>query len=381
MFTSLLQGVGRLLAVLTIPLVATTAQAQWGAFRDPCLPCGPTASIATPRYAAAPIAYNPCVQQVSVASACPCMQPVTETVYREVPVTEYKAVRKTVKKPVLRTVYEDQPITAYRQEMEQRVAEVPTVSYQTVQECQPVTINNSHWQTVYQPVPKVSPCQYDPRPGLAGWANRTSYNLRMAFTPNQIRTRQFVPNVQTVAVPFNRTVAIPGTRQVTYNVAKMVPYETTQRVARVITDYEDVEVTAYEPHTVTKTVAVGNQTRWAFVDPYGGGTATASQPTPASRSAEQTIPKKNAAAGDVKQQSHEQQHHHNLPQQLNSVPTPALQPAPSEPAPAEPVFFGIEQGSIGAADVPTSTVAGWRASRSTPVTVARPQSLPAVAAN
>lgn len=380
MFTSLLQGVGRLLAVLTIPLVATTAQAQWGAFGGQCAPCGQTAAIAPPQYAAAPVAYNPCMPQVSVATACPCMQPVTETVYRDVPVTEYKAVRKTVKKPVLRTVYEDQKITAYRQVMEQRVAEVPTVSYQTVQECQPVTINNSYWQTVYQPVAKVSPCQYDPRPGLRGWANRTSYNLRMAFTPNQIRRRQFVPNVQTVAVPFNRTVAIPGTRQVTYNVAKMEPYETTQRVARVITEYEDVEVTAYEPHTVTKTVAVGNQTRWAFVDPYGGSSTTALQPTPATRSAEQTIPKKNASAGEVKQQSHEQQQHHLHPQ-LNSVPTPALEPTPqSEPAAAEPGLM-FEQGSIGAAGVPASTVAGWRASRRTPVTVAKPQSLPAVAAN
>lgn len=376
MFTSLVQGVGRLLAVLTIPLVATSAQAQWGAFNDPCLPCGQTAAIAAPQYAAAPVAYNPCMPQVSVASACPCMQPVTETVYREVPVTEYKAVRKTVKKPVLRTVYEDRPVTAYRQVMEQRVAEVPTVSYQTVQECRPVTINNSYWQTVYQPVAKVSPCQYDPRPGLAGWFNRTSYNVRMAFTPNQIRRRQFVPNVQTVAVPFNRTVAIPGTRQVTYNVAKMEPYETTQRVARVITEYEDVEVTAYEPHTVTKTVAVGNQTRWAYVDPFGGSTATAMEPTPANRSAERSIPKKNAAAGDVKQQSFEQQQHH-----LHPVPTPALESAPqSEPAAAEPGLM-FEQGSIGPAGVPASTVAGWRASRQTPITVAKPHSLSSVAAN
>src|SRR5690606_7734351 len=193
--------------------------------------------------------------------------------------------------------------------------------------------------------------------------------------PTQIRRRQFVPNVQTVAVPFNRTVAIPGTRQVTYNVAKMEPYETTQRVARVITEYEDMEVTAYEPHTVTKTVAVGNQTRWAYVDPFGGSTATALQPTPATRSAEQTIPKKSANSGEVKQQSHEQQNHHLHPQ-LKQLPTPA--PAqPLQPAAAEPDFFGSEQGSIGRAGVTASTVAGWRASRQTPVTVARPQSLPA----
>ena len=247
MITSLSQGVGRVLAVLTIPLLASSAQAQWGRFGDPCGTCASTAAIAPPQYAAAPIAYNPCMQQVAVATACPCMQPVTETVYRDVPVTQYVAVKKTVKKPVLKTVYEDRPVTAYKQEMETRVAEVPTVSYQTVQECRPVTIDRSHWQTVYQPIQKVSPCQYDPRPGFAGWANRTSYNMRMAFTPNQIRQRQFVPNVQMVSIPQNRTVAIPGTRQVTYNVAKMVPYETTERVARVITDYEDVEVTAYEP--------------------------------------------------------------------------------------------------------------------------------------
>lgn len=384
MFTSLPQGVGRLLAVLTIPLLASTAHAQWGAYGGACAPCGQTAAIAVPQYAAAPVAYNPCVSQVAVA--CPCMQPVTETVYRDVPVTEYRAVRKTVKKPVLRTVYEDRKVTAYRQVMEQKVAEVPTVSYQTVQECRPVTVNRSYWQTVYQPVAKYSPCQYDPRPGFAGWLNRTSYDLRMAFTPNQIRRRQFVPNVQTVAVPYNRTVAIPGTRQVTYNVAKMVPYETTEKVARLITEYEDVEVTAYEPHTVTKTVAVGNQIRYAFVDPYGG-TATALEPTPANRSAERTSDKKTTSASQIQQNSYEEP-------QLQLSPTPAAAPAgPSyqtipqtEPAPAagnEPGLL-FEQGSYQKAPASSSQVAGWRASRRTPVTVARPATaprLPSVAAN
>lgn len=384
MFASLPQGVGRLLAVLAIPLFVNTAEAQWGAYGGICNPCGQTAAIAAPQYAAAPVAYNPVMP--SVATACPCMQPVTETVYREVPVTEYRAVKKTVKKPVLRTVYEERPVTAYRQVMEQRVAEVPTVSYQTVQECRPVTINRSYWQTVHQPVAKVSPCQYDPRPGFAGWLNRTSYNVRMAFTPNQIRRRQFVPNVQTVAVPFNRVVAIPGTRQVTYNVAKMEPYETTQRVARVVTEYEDVEVTAYEPHTVTKTVAVGNQTRWAYVDPFGGSTATASEPTPARRSAEKSTNSKTSKSNQIQLNSYE-------PSPSNHAPSATPQASPSlfeadsqaQPTPAngEPGLL-FEQGNTRTRSPSTSQVAGWRASRRSAVTVARPTGrpvLPAVAAN
>lgn len=383
MFTSLTQGVGRMLVVLTIPLLASTAHAQWGRFGDPCNTCSQTAAIAAPQYAAAPIAYNPCVQQVAVA--CPCMQPVTETVYRDVPVTQMVAVKKTVKKPVLRTVYEDRQVTAYKQEMETRVAEVPTVSYQTVQECRPVTIDRSHWQTVYQPIQKVSPCQYDPRPGFAGAFNRASYNMRMAFTPNQIRQRQFVPNIQTVSIPQNRVVSIPGTRQVTYNVAKTVPYEKTVQVARVITEYEDVEVTAYEPHTVTKTVAVGNTTRWAYVDPYGGSTtATALSPTPDRRSAEQTIPKK-TAGGTIEQNSYEEPHPHPH-MELNQAPTPTKTDAfgtpQSEPSLAEPGLF--EQGSNQTSTVTQSQVAGWRASRRGTVTVAKPSrgpSLPAVAAN
>lgn len=391
MFASLLQGTGRMLAVLTIPLFVGTAHAQWGGFGGPCAPCGQSVAMAPPQYAAAPVGYNPCAQTVSVAAACPCMQPVTETVYREVPVTQYKPVTKTVQRPVTKTVYVDQEVTAYRQVMEQRTAEVPTVQYQTVQECRPVTVNRSYWQTVYQPVAKGSPCQYDNRPGLLGWANRTSYDLRMAFTPNYLRQRQFVPNVQTVNVPQSRVVSIPGTRQVTYNVAKMEPYTTTVKVARTIVEQEDVQVTVMEPYTVTKTVAVGNQTRWAYVDPFGGSTATALQPTPDRRSAEQTVPKKTTSTGNIQQNSYQQPQEPSYPQ-LNHVPaTPAASPAlfdanpEPQPAPAAPGLF-FEQGSRGSrTTASTSAVAGWRASRRSSITVAKPETkgpqLPAVAAN
>jgi hypothetical protein len=390
MFASLFPGVGRLLAVLTIPLFASTAFAQWGGYGGICDPCGQTAAI-VPQYAAAPVAYTPYAQ--SAACVCPCMQPVTETVYREVPVTEYRAVKKTVQRPVLKTVYEDRKVTAYRQVMEPRVAEVPTVSYQTVQECRPMTINRSYWQTIHQPVAKMSPCLYDSRPGLAGWFNRTGYDLRMAFTPNTIRRRQFVPNVQTVNVPYNRTVAIPGTRQVTYNVAKMVPYETTQRVAVQKLINEEVEVTAYEPHTVTKTVAVGNRTQWAFVDPTGGARATASaaEPTPANtRSAQrpqpsQTSENKNinlnsySAPAQAAPQTIQQRQPVAVPKpqpaaiqepaqfNLDIEPQPA-QPASAQPAPAaaEPFFGGDwEQGSLQPATSPSAELAGWRPTQRT----------------
>ena len=384
MFASLIPGVGRLLAVLTISLFASPVFAQWGGYGGICDPCGQTVAI-TPQYAAAPVAYTPYAQ--TAGCVCPCMQPVTETVYREVPVTEYKAVKKTVKKPVLRTVYEDKKVTSYRQVMEPRVAEVPTVSYQTVQECRPMTINQSYWQTIHQPVAKMSPCLYDSRPGLAGWFNRTSYDLRMAFTPNTIRRRQFVPNIRTVNVPYNRTVAIPGTRQVTYNVAKMVPYETTVKVARTITEYEDVEVTAYEPHTVTKTVAVGNRTQWAFVDPTGGSRATASaaEPTPArERSAQrQQQPQTSSNNGQLQQQSYTPppqqtiqrrqpavipQHQPAAIQQPTPIQEPAqfnlnIEPQPAQPAPAsaEPLFDGGwgEQGSVQPTASPSAQMAGW----------------------
>ena len=386
MFTSLPSGSGRLLAALTIPLLfVSTADAQFGLFgrRNWCDPC---AAPVAPAYAAAPVAYT---QPMMTASACPCMQPVTEPVYRDVQVTQYKPVKKTVKKPVLRTVYEDRPVTGYKQVMEPRTVNVPTVSYQTVQEMRPVTMNRSYWQTSYQPVCKVSPCQYDPRPGFLGWWNRSAYNMRSAFTPNHIRQRQFVPNVQTAMVPYNRTVAVQGTRQVTYNVAKMVPYQTTQKVARTITEYEDVEVTAYEPYTVTKTVNVGNRVRYAFVDPTGGSTATALEPTPdRTRSA-------NSGNGAIQQNSYEIQARQPAPvtPQYNMTPAQPAQPQ-AAPAAAEPgLFFNMENGYksqprpiLGTQQRLTSQqTGGWKASRRRQSVAAKPVNGPklpaAVAAN
>src|SRR5690606_31807343 len=105
---------------------------------------------------------------------------------------------------------------------------------------------------------------YDPRPGLAGALNRMSYSTRMAFTPNHIPRREFVPNVVAYNVPVTRTVAVPTTRTVTYNVAKLEPYVTTQRVARQIVETVDTKVTVRVPYTETRVVTVPT-TRYAYV--------------------------------------------------------------------------------------------------------------------
>ncbi|MEZ6066978.1 MAG: hypothetical protein R3B90_15030 [Planctomycetaceae bacterium] len=190
---------------------------------------------------------------------------------------------------MVKTVFEERPVTAYRQVMETKTVSVPTTQYQQVTECQQRCVNNSRWQTVYQKVPKVTPCQYDPNPTFLGWMNRGVYRARSALTPNYYRTRQYVPNVVAYNVPVTRTVAIPTTRQVTYNVARMEPYQTTQKVAVNKVEMVDTQVVAWEPYTEMQTVAVGTTTTYAYA-PIGGTTATAGlEPTPATAANETPI--------------------------------------------------------------------------------------------
>ncbi len=360
-------------AVLTLTLIAisNTATAQWGPFGRNCN-CQPAIApyAAGPAFSQTAMA-NPCITQSVAVAQIPCVQPVQETVYRDVPVTEYRKETRTVKKPVIKTVYEDRKVTAYRQILVDKTAEVPSVNYQTITEQRPVTVNRSYWRNVRQPVAKGIGCDYDRRPSLAGWFNRSSYDLRMAFTPSYINRREFVPNVVAYNVPTQRTVAIPTTRQVAYKVSQIEPYTTTQRVARNITEYVEEQVTVHVPHTTTKTVAVGTRTRMAYVNPYGGGgTATASRPTP-DRTAEANAARRKRTStntdGGVRQQSFEQ---------------PVQQRAPDRPA--EPAPFGFEHGRVEPEPSETDAdVAGWRPSRhrrSTHNGTAGP-SLPIVAAN
>jgi hypothetical protein len=218
-----------------------------------------------------------CVQPIS--TACVCAQPVqqvTTAAYQTVPVTEYQTVERTVQRPIVETKYVEQPVTQYVPVTEQRTVEVPTVSYQNVCECRTVTRDLGGWQTSYQQVHKVTPCEYDRRPNMLGWWNRTTYGIRQSFTPNVIARRQYVPNVVAQNIPYTRQVAIHGTRQVTYNVTKMVAQQTTRKVAVNTVRYVAEKQTVSVPVTVMRTIPIGTATAFLPL----GASATALVPTP-----------------------------------------------------------------------------------------------------
>ena len=181
-------------------------------------------------------------------------QPVTETVMQQVPVTEYRQVRQTVRKPVMQTAYVDQPCTEYRQVIEQKTVNVPTCSYQNVTECQTVQRNCGQWVTKWHCNQKIDPCQYDNRPGLMGEMNRMGFAARQAFTPTQYATREYVNQTVAQQVPVNRRVAIQGTKQVTYNVPRTVAVQTTRKVAVNTMNYVDEEVVVMQPVTIVKSI-------------------------------------------------------------------------------------------------------------------------------
>lgn len=303
---------------------------------------------------------NPCAVAAApapVATACTYVQPIRETVYKEMPVVKYRSVQKTAKKPVYKTAYEERDVTVYRTVNERKTVEVPYTTYQTVQTCQTAQVDRSHWQTSYVPTKRTSPCCYDGRPGFLGWMNRTGYEMRSAFTPKYVARRQYVPNVQNVAYAVNRQVPVTASRTVTYNVAKVVPTTEKRQVAVMKLDYEDVTYTAQEPYTEMQTVAVGTTTRYAYVG-GGGSTATAAQPTPArSRTAEQPVRSKTAKGADDDNRSANRD-----PFQLNSYEPP------KNPTPA-PQGLQVRRGDSTNGwkarneDIPVLKVAGWRSIR------------------
>jgi hypothetical protein len=200
-------------------------------------------------------------------------QPVVETVMRQVPVTEYRQVRQTVRKPVVQTSYIDQPVTEYHQVIEQKTVSVPTVSYQDITECQTMYCNCGNWVTKWHSQPKIDPCQYDNRPGLAGEMNRLGFAIRQAFTPTHYATREYQQQTVAYQVPTTRRVAVQGTKQVTYNVARTVPTQTTRKVAVNTVKYVDEEVVVLQPVTVVKSVPT-TQTTYRLV-PAGSALAVA----------------------------------------------------------------------------------------------------------
>ena len=299
---------------------ANTASAQWFPFRGlftPC-PCGPTPSMYSPvsyggcsngacgiapsagignSCGCAPVAYAPVCAPAMVA------QPVTETVMRQVPVTEYRQVRQTVRKPITRTTYVDQPVTEYQQVCEAKTVNVPTVAYQDITECQTVQRNCGQWVTKWHCNQKISPCQYDNRQGFVGEMNRMGFSMRQALVPAQYATREYQSQVVTQQIPTTRRVAVHGTKQVTYNVARTVAVQSTRKVAVNTVDYVNEEVVVMQPVTVVKSVPT-TQTTYRLV-PAGSAIAygstitnTALLPTPDPVNSAQSIPKKQSANRD-----------------------------------------------------------------------------------
>jgi hypothetical protein len=231
--------------------------------------------------------------------SCCCVAPVPvqQQCYRTVPVTEYREVKQVVQKPVVETKYVEQPYTEYRQVVENKTAEVPTISYQNVTEYQTVHRDCGRWVAQTQYRPQMSPCQYDGRPDLFGFLNRTGYSLRMAFTPQVWTERVYVPNVVAQQIPVNRTVAVRGTQTVNYQTARIVPVTSKRRVAVNTVRMVAEEVTVKQPVTVYRTVPSGTATVWGWGVPgIGGATATAlnPSPTPDPLSATAALPKETA---------------------------------------------------------------------------------------
>lgn len=306
------------LGALVCLVFASTASAQWFPFRGlftPC-PCGPATSMYAPvSYGSgcssgacgiAPTAMysNPCGCAQPVACA-PAMvaQPVTETVMRQVPMTEYRQTRQTVRKPVIETTYIDQPVTEYRQVIEQKTVAVPTVAYQDVTECQTVQRNCGQWVTKWHCNEKIPACQYDNRPGFMGEMNRIGHATRQAFIPAQYATREYQSQVVAQQIPVTRRVAVQGSKQVTYNVARSVATQTTRKVAVNTTKYVDEEVVVMQPVTVVKSVPT-TRTTYRFVPvgsamAYGPGMgSTALLPTPDPVNSAGAAPKKQSATHD-----------------------------------------------------------------------------------
>jgi len=210
------------------------------------------------------------------ASCCP---PIRVTAcYQTVPVTEYRECRQTVQRPIVETKYVEQPVTEYRQVVENKTAEVPTCTYQNVTEMRTVQRDCGHWESHCYQRPQITPCQYDSRPDLFGFMNRTGFSLRMAFTPQSWTERVYVPNVVCQQVPVTRQVAVRGTQTINYQVAKVVPICTTRKVAVNTVRMVCEEIVTKRPVTVFKTVPMGSSLALG-VPATAPTTTTALQPT------------------------------------------------------------------------------------------------------
>jgi len=261
---------------------------------------------------------------------CACAQPVVQPTYQTVPVTEYQQVKQTVRRPVVETKYVEQPVTEYVPVTEQKTAEIPQVTYQNVTEYQTVQRDRGQWVQQIQCKNQMSPCQYDPRPGMAGWFNRTGYNIRQAFTPRVRVSNRWQSNIVAEAVPVTRQVAVRTTRKVTYNVTRMVPKQTTRRVAVNTVRYVDEEVTAMRPVTVMRQVPIGSRVAYTYGLPGASQTVLAPSPDPISQRSRTADSRNNAtdnASGDRFQRDSSTSTKHGARRSSYTIP----QRKPAEP--------------------------------------------------
>jgi hypothetical protein len=213
-----------------------------------------------------------------------CCPPVrVAACYQTVPVTEMRECRQTVQRPKIETKIVEQPVTEYRQVVETKSAEVPTCTYQNVTEMRSVQRDCGGWVTQTHCRPQMTPCQYDNRPDLFGFINRTGFAVRMAFTPQQWNERVYVPNVVTTQVPVTRQVAVRGTQTVNYQVARMVPVTTTRKVAINTVRMVSEEIVTRQPVVVFKTVPFGSSLAQGVPANSQSSTSTAFRPAPESK--------------------------------------------------------------------------------------------------
>lgn len=212
--------------------------------------------------------YDPC--------CCPCPV-VQQPCYQTVACTEFRKVKRIVQRPICEPKVIEQPCTEYRTVCETKTAQVPTCTYQPVTEYRTVQRDCGRWVTNYRCRPEISPCQYDCRPDLFGFLNRTGYSVRMALTPRVWAERTYVPNVVCQQVPVTRHVAVQGTRQVNYQVSRVVPIHTTRKITVNTVRYETAEVEVNQPVTVMRTIPMG--TGLAFGGPLAPGGYT-NRPAP-----------------------------------------------------------------------------------------------------
>ena len=252
-----------------------------------CTPVYETA-YAAPVYQTAAVECTP-VQTVAVCEP-PRMVAVPRKVTARVPETKYVSVTETVKQPRTVTRYEEREFTEMVPQTETRTAMTQQVNYRPVSNTRQVIQDKGYWQTRRIANRRVSPCEYDPRPGFRGSMRRFGYNLRSAFTPRYTTQRQYVPQKMACNVTTTSQVAEVTNVPRSYQVTTMVPTIKKRQVAVQEVVWEDRQVTAMKPVTEYKEVSRTVYNYLPSTDPVAvaylsgrGTTTTALAPTPEDR--------------------------------------------------------------------------------------------------